>query len=193
MTKKVFGLTGGIGSGKTTLANILKNKYSNIEIFNCDEVAKKIMAEELKNTGVDFDKKKIAEIVFNNPEEKEKLEKIIHPKVWHKLDELVMKSKKGTIILVESAILFDIGKEKDIPKIIATICDLEERKKRIRIRNNWSEAEIEARIRNQTSDEILEKKSLIVVKTNCSLKELEIKAEKLYRYLIEDKLEKITL
>ena len=191
MTKNVWGLTGGIGSGKTTLASFLTKIDKNIVMFNCDQVAKEIMADEAKKNEMIFDKKKIAEIIFNNPEEKEKLEKLIHPKVWQILDELIDKSKEKTIILVESAILFNL--EKKFSKTIATICDLEERKKRIRVRNNWSETEIDERIRNQLEDDILVKKSLVVVKTDGSLADLKIKAEKLYQYLKENKDEKIIL
>jgi len=193
MTKNIFGLTGGIGSGKTTLANFLTKIDKNIEVFDCDQIAKEIMAEEAKKSGIVFNRKKIAEIIFNNPIEKEKVEKLIHPKVWQKLDEVIKKSNENSIILVESAILFDIGKEKDIPNIIATICNLDERKKRIRTRNNWSEAEIEARIKNQISDETLVKKATVIVDTNCSLDQLKEKSEKLYRILTNWKNEKLTL
>ena len=191
MTKKVWGLTGGIGSGKTTLANFLTKIDKGIVVFDCDQVAKKIMADEAKKNGTIFDKKRIAKIIFNNPEEKEKLEKLIHPKVWQKLDKLINDSKEEIIILVESAILFNL--EKKFSKTIATICGLEERKKRIRVRNNWSDAEIEARIKNQLGDDVLAKKAVVVVKTEGSLAELKIKAEKLYQYLKESKNEKIIL
>ena len=193
MTKNIFGLTGGIGSGKTTLAKIIQKNHKNIEIFDCDQVAKEIMEEESKKNGFVFDKKKIAEIIFNNPEEKIKLEKIVHPKVWQKLDEVIKKSNENSIILVESAILFDIGKEKDIPNIIATICSLDERKKRIKARNSWSEAEIEERIKNQISDEVLIKKITVIIDTNCNLDQLEEKSEKLYQILTNWKNEKLTL
>jgi len=193
MTKNVFGLTGGIGSGKTTLAKIIQKNHKNIEIFDCDQVAKEIMEEESKKNGLVFDKKKIAEIIFNNPEEKIKLEKIVHPKVWQKLDEVIEKSDENSIILVESAILFDIGKEKDIPNIIATICSLDERKKRIKARNSWSEAEIEERIKNQISDEVLIKKATVIIDTNCNLDQLEEKSEKLYYILTNWKNEKLRL
>jgi dephospho-CoA kinase len=193
MLKKVFGLTGGIGSGKSTLAKILQKKYSDIEVFDCDNVAKKIMEEETKKTGNVFDKKKIAKIIFNNPEEKIKLERLIHPKVWHELDKLIKKLDKEKIVLVETAILFETGKNKDMFKNIGVVCGLTERKRRIKKRNNWSDEEINLRIKNQSNQEIIKKKTDVIIDSECSLKELEGKAEKLYEYLVNPTKEKLIL
>ncbi len=193
MTKNVWGLTGGVGSGKTTLANFLKKIDKNIVVFDCDEVAKNIMTDMAQKTGMVFDKKKMAKIIFSDPKEKEKIEKLIHPKVWQKLDELINREKEEIIILVESAILFNIEKEKNFSKIIATICNLEERKKRIKLRNNWSETEINERIKNQVKEDVLIKKALVIVNTEGKLEELKTKAEKLYQYLKENKKEKLIL
>ena len=201
MTKNVWGLTGGVGSGKTTLANFLKKIDKNIVVFDCDEVAKNIMTDMAQKTGMVFDKKKMAKIIFSDPKEKEKIEKLIHPKVLaeatkqlsRKLDELINREKEEIIILVESAILFNIEKEKNFSKIIATICNLEERKKRIKLRNNWSETEINERIKNQVKEDVLIKKALVIVNTEGKLEELKTKAEKLYQYLKENKKEKLIL
>lgn len=204
LPKNIFGLTGGIGSGKTTLANILKNKHSEVKIFDCDVVANEIMDDEkvkkeikliLRNEVVvegKLNRKKIAEIIFNNPIKKKKIESLIHPKVWQKLDKEIEKSNEDEIILVESAILFDIGKDKDIPRIITTICNVEERIKRLKKRNCWSDEEIKQRIKNQTSEEILKEKSQVIIDTNCSLEELEEKSEKLYQVLTNWENKKLT-
>lgn len=204
MAKNIFGLTGGIGSGKTTLVNFLQKNHSEVELFDCDKVAKEIMEEKeirrkigeiLGEVGQEnnLDKKKVARIIFNNPEKKKKIEELIHPIVWNKLNERIKKIDEKSIILVESAILFDLGKEKDMPNIIATVCDLDERKKRIKARNKWSEREIEERIRNQISDKLLTQKTTIIIDTNCSLDQLEEKTEKLYQILINWKNEKLRL
>jgi dephospho-CoA kinase len=196
MIKKVFGLTGGISSGKTTLSEILRNKYPDIEVFNCDLEAKEILnSDEIKsqlklilgsgielNNKIDF--KKVAKIIFNDELKKKKVEELIHPKVWGKLDSLVKFTKEEKIILVESAILVDIGKDKEILNIIVTVCDLEERKKRLRERNGWSDEEINERIKNQTDENVLKEKANVIVNTDCSLDELRGKAEKVYKYLI---------
>ena len=205
MTKNIFGLTGGIGSGKTTLANILKNKYFKIQIFDCDVIAKEIMDDDkvkkqiklfLKDEileGEKLNRKKIAEIIFNNPIKKKQIESLIHPNVWQYIDNEIKNANEDEIILVESAIMFDLGKEKDFPNIITTVCNLDERKRRIKIKNNWSEEEIEERIKNQTSEEILKEKSQVIIDTDCSLEKLEIKAEELYKYLINPENKKLRL
>ena len=205
MTKKIFGLTGGIGSGKTTLGKILEDNHPEIELFDCDSAAKEIfednqVRQKLKfilgdgievNNKINF--KKIAEIIFNNQEKKAAVEQLIHPKVWQKIDILTETSESKKIILVESAILIDIGKNKDIPNIIATVCGTEEKVRRIKSRNGWTEAEIKKRMDNQTNDKILRKAARVIVDTNCSLDQLKLKAETVYKYLISPTGEKLSL
>ena len=186
MTKKVFGLTGGIGTGKSTVAKILQKKYSNIVIFDCDKEAKKIAkSDEVKSKLKKILNSGNEKNIFEDETKKKAVEKLIHPKVWQKLNILTNKLSKEKIILVESAILFDVGKNKDMLKNIVTVCSLAERKKRIKERNNWNDKEIELRIQNQMSQNLLKKKADVIIDTECSLKELESKTEKLYQYLLK--------
>lgn len=185
MIKKVFGLSGGIGTGKSTLAKILQENYADVEIFDSDKIAKKIVEEgEVKN-----ELKKIwgnkKEIIFENKKKKIAVEELIHPKVWEELDKLIKKVKNKKIILVESAILFDVGKDKEMLKNIVTDCSLTERKKRLKKRNNWNDKEIDLRIKNQMNQSLMKRKADIVINTECSLKELKNKAEDLHQYLLK--------
>jgi dephospho-CoA kinase len=194
MTKKVFGLTGGIGSGKSTLAKILQKKYSNIVVFDCDEQAKKIAKlSEIKNKLKKLLGNNDRKIIFENSKKKKEIERLIHPKVWEKLDKLVKNLQENKIVLVETAILFETGKNKNMVRNIATVCGLVERKKRIKKRNNWSEKEIGLRIKNQSKQDLIQKKADVVIDTECSLKELEEKTEKLYKYLIKPTKRKLVL
>ena len=89
MVKKVFGLSGGIGTGKSTVAKILQENYADIEVFDSDKIAKKIIEDsEIKNK-----LKKIwgenKEIIFENKKKKIAVEELIHPKVWEELDKLI--------------------------------------------------------------------------------------------------------
>ena len=116
-------------------------------------------------------------------EKKQKLESFIHPKVWEKLSEIINQSKDEKIFLVESAILFEIGKEKEFKKIILVTCDKDEQVKRIRLKNNWTDEQIEKRLKNQLPDKFKKIKSLVTIETNCSMEELKQKTEKLYSYM----------
>lgn len=193
MTKKVFGLTGGIGSGKTTVAKLIQKKYADIEIFDCDQEAKKIakISKIKKRLEKIWGNKK--EIIFENQKKKKEVERLIHPEVWVKLDKLIKKLGEKKIVLVETAILFETGKNKDMFKNIVTVCGLEERKRRIKKRNNWSESEIDLRIKNQSEQNLTRGKADVVIDTECGLKELKKKTEKLYQYLLKPTKEKLFL
>lgn len=200
----VYALTGGVGGGKSTVGELLQKRHSDIYFFDSDKVAKEILiepknSEKIKNIlGEDIfinkkvDKQKVAEIIFNNPNKKIALENFIHPKVWEKLIDIIKKSNNKTIFLVESAILFEIGKDKDFEKIIVATCDIKERKRRLK-KIGWSEKQIEERMKNQLPDEYKKEKALIVINTNCELKELEEKTEKLYEYMKNGSNDKLVL
>ena len=196
MTKKVFGLSGGIGSGKSTLAKLMQKKYPDIEIFDCDSAAKKIMeGDEIRN-----ELKKILgkeagkiEIIFKDLKLKKAVEKLIHPKVWQKLDQFIGELDDKKIVLVETAILFETGKDKDMVKNIVTVCGLIERRRRIKRRSGWSDEQVDQVIKNQSDQEVVAEKADVVVDTECSLKKLEDKTEKLYRYLVKPVKEKLFL
>jgi dephospho-CoA kinase len=186
----IFALTGNMGCGKSTIAKFLQKNHSDIYFFDCDQIAKKLLFNP-KNTAkiqeiLDIkiiDKSKIAKIIFNNPEKKQQLENFIHPLVWQKLSEETQKKDKNSIFIVESAIFYEIGKNKDIDKIILVTCDYQEQKNRIKNRDNFSNKEIETRLKDQLPTKLKKIKSSIIINTNCSLKEMETKTEKLYSYL----------
>ena len=80
----IIGITGGIASGKSTIANILAKKL-NAQIIDADKIAKEILFATFGK----IDTKKLAKVVFNNKEELIKLNNLIHPKVMNRIEELV--------------------------------------------------------------------------------------------------------
>lgn len=174
---KVFGLTGGIGSGKTTIGNIFK--ILGIAVYNADERGKWLtenyatiqsklkttFGENIFNTSNTLDKNKLAEIVFNNKTELNKLNSIIHPEV--KLDfEKWIKKQKCNYVLKESAIIFENSLEKELDGVIGVIADEEIRIKRVMKRSSLKEQEIRVRINNQLNQEILRDKCNWFVNNN---------------------------
>ena len=174
---KFFGLTGGIGSGKTTIGNIFK--ILGVAVYNADERGKWLtennatiqsklkitFGENIFNTSNNLDKNKLAEIVFNNKTELNKLNAIIHPEV--KLDfEKWIKKQKGNYVLKESAIIFENGLEKELDGVIGVIADEGIRIKRVMKRSNLTEQEIRVRMNNQLNQEVLRDKCNWVVNNN---------------------------
>ena len=202
--KNVFGLTGNMGCGKSTVGEFLR-QHSDIYFFDSDKVSKEILD---KNENLDqirsilgneivvdgkINRKKVSQIIFNNPEKKQSFENFLHPKVWEKLFETVKEKGSGTMVVVESAILYEIKGEEQIGKMILVTCDKEEQFRRIRARNGWSDEEIEERLRSQLPSEIKEPKSWAVIDTHCSLEELKAKVELLYQQMKNGSDQKVRL
>lgn len=157
-----IGLTGGIGSGKTMVAEILKN--SGYRVFNSDEVAKNILKndkevhEKLKNIFgeeifVDGKpvSKKIATIVFGNPEKLKALNEIIHPKVASAFSDFC-KNTNEKIVFKEAAILIESGTYKELDKLIVVHAPMEKRIERVMKRDKTDREAVEKRMKNQMSD-----------------------------------------
>ncbi|WP_395078137.1 dephospho-CoA kinase [Flavobacterium sp.] len=158
---KIIGLTGGIGSGKTTIARLFESE--NIPVYIADIEAKKIMQfpetiEKIrKYFGNDatvnnqVNKKYLSQIVFENPKELEKLNSIIHPLVKLHFEKWV-KKQKTPFVIKESAILFESGSYKYCDKIITVFASEETRILRVMLRDKLSKDEVQQRIKNQWSD-----------------------------------------
>jgi dephospho-CoA kinase len=170
---KIIGLTGGIGSGKTTIANHLKSL--GIPVYNSDDQAKKILylpetIDFLKSafgnvvfTNELFDKDKLAKLVFNNPEQLKLLNQIIHPAVKVDFENWLKTNKNSPLIIKEAAILFESGSYKDCDVIISISAPQEIRIQRVIERDHLTYEEVMSRINNQWTDEMRNKKSDYVI------------------------------
>ena len=156
------GLTGGIGSGKTTVSKVFADK--NFKIFNSDDIAKNIIKTdiEIKKSiinffgsksfnGSDFNSIYISEVIFSDPKKLDLLNSIVHPKVFEKFKKFVKKNLKSKI-LVESAILFESNFYNLMDYNILLKSPKIERINRIINRDNLSRKKIEKIMNVQWSD-----------------------------------------
>ena len=171
---KIIGLTGGIGSGKSTVASYFASK--GIPVYIADEVAKKIMnrksvisevssifSENILDDKMKLDRKKIASIVFNNQEKLKELNAIIHPKVKTHFVNWLKRHKNYSFIIKEVAILFETGGNKDCDAVILVTAPEKLRIQRTIDRDNTDELSVRERIKNQLSDEIKKKSSNFII------------------------------
>lgn len=165
---KIIGLTGGIGSGKSSIAKHIESL--GVPIYIADIEAKKILeteaviskvvalfGEEILD-GTKIDKKKIANLVFNDPEKLKKYNNIIHPEVFLHFQNWVKQHKNFPLVVKEAAILFESGSYQDCDKIILVTAPKEIRIQRVMKRYAVSKEAVEQRMANQWDDE--RKKSL---------------------------------
>ena len=158
----VVGLTGGIGSGKSTIAKAFA--ALGIAVFNSDEQAKALIAnnaqvkeriiaafgEEAYQNG-EYNRAYIAQIVFNNPEKLAILNNIVHPALAKYFNQWA-KKQTSPYVLKEAAILFESGSYKDCDYIITVTAPEEVRIARVMARDHCTEAQVRARMAQQWSD-----------------------------------------
>ena len=158
---KVLGVTGGIGSGKTTVCGIFKTL--GVPVFSSDEVSKDILftpyiqkkVEELfgnqvLQNGV-LSKQKLAKYIFSSEDALESLNQLLHPKVSEAF-ETWKKHQKHNVVIKEAAILFESGGDKSCDYVLNVYCSEQERIRRVLLRDDRSELEIKAIIARQWSD-----------------------------------------
>ncbi|MBT8294824.1 MAG: dephospho-CoA kinase [Gramella sp.] len=159
----VVGLTGGIGSGKTTVAGFFKEL--GIPVYIADDAGKRLMrdSEDIRNqvkaifgsssySGNEPDRKYIASRVFSDSNLLAKLNKVIHPAVAEDFNNWC-KGQNAEYVIYEAAILFETGGYKKCDLSILVTAPLELRVKRLKQRDSSSREEIQQRMDNQWSDE----------------------------------------
>lgn len=159
----IIGVMGGVGSGKSTVLNYLENNYE-ANIIEADKVAKEVMlpGNDVYNEIVktfpevivdnNIDSKKLAEIVFNNKEQLEKLNSITHPGAVKEIVSRI-KSSKNRIIVVESAILLGSGVEQYCDELWFVFCNRDTRIKRLIQTRGYSKEKCISVIESQPADE----------------------------------------
>lgn len=188
---KIIGLTGGIGSGKTTIVRLFEAE--GIPVYIADDEAKKIMIlpETIQLVAEKFgkelivnhqlDRKKLSEIVFNNPEELKELNKIIHPLVKKHFDNWV-KKQNSPFVIKEAAILFESGSYKYCDQIITVIASEETRINRVMSRDNCTREAVLDRIKNQWTDSQKTSKSDYIIE-NENLNEAKLQFKEILKIL----------
>lgn len=184
---KVIGLTGGVGSGKSLVAQILKEE-TGAELILTDDVGhivtdkggsafeavvERFGDEILSDTG-EIDRKKLGDIVFSDKNAIQDLNSIVHPKVKEYIEEYISdrKEKDGNIIL-ESAILFETECDKYCDEVWYVYVARDIRIARLKESRSYSDEKCEAVMKSQKPDEFYISKSDRVIKNDGSVEELK--------------------
>ena len=159
----VVGLTGNIGSGKSTISKIFTTLK--IPVFYADEEAKKVLfsnenkdklinafGDKITNKHKNIDKQKLASIVFTSETLLKKLNDIIHPEVYKRFLSWAENHKTAQYLIMEAAILFESGFDKYVDISINVHADKDIRLNRVIKRDNTDEKLVLARMNNQLSD-----------------------------------------
>ena len=159
-----LGVTGGIGSGKSVVCDVFR--LHDIPVFDADREAKKlndtspVIREKLINNfgpdlyqGNKLDRKKLANLIFNNAENLRITNAIIHPELAKYFEKWVDQRKHHAVIAIDAAVLYEAGFQSLLDKTIVVMAPLETRIERAAKRDRLSKEQITARANSQMSDE----------------------------------------
>lgn len=181
---KLIGVTGGIGSGKSTVCKVLQ--VLGFPVFYSDLVAKNLMDYDPKlkqqiillfseKAYVDdiLNREFIANLIFSNPDLKSKMNQLVHPAVYKAFEKFVAENQNATLLFNESALLIETGSYKRFYKNILVIADEEVRIQRVIARDKTLIEQVKNRIQNQLPDS--EKKKCVdyMIENNNDSKVLE--------------------
>jgi dephospho-CoA kinase len=203
---KVIGLTGGIGSGKSTVSGFLRELGA--VIIDADEVGHEALrpgAEAWREAVVAFgkeildpqgsiDRQKLGEIVFADPQALAHLNQIVHPRIYDlvkaRLEDYRRRGEKVVVLemplLVEVPLAMKASQptlSDELDEVWVTVAPEATVLKRLKEKSGMSESEALARIRSQMPPQEKAKKADVVIDTDCSLDELEEKVKKLWQRL----------
>ena len=188
-------ITGGIGSGKSKVVELLAQR--GVAAYDSDSRAKALMASspELREQiiecfgseaydGEAVNRRYLAERVFNDKEALTKLNAIVHPAVMADFERWA-EGEEGNYVVMESAILFEAGLEGSFDATVSVMAPEELRLERAMKRDGATEEQIRERMRNQLSDEERCDRSTFAI-VNIELDDLEDDVEQLHRRLSYD-------
>lgn len=200
----VIGLTGGIGTGKSTISQILREKKFPVidldvishEIIKFPKVIKKIVENfgkeilenssnfENKNNEIQVSREKLGKIIFENREKRLLLNSIMHPEILRVMREQVSKYKKNNkIVFVEIQLLFEVQWGKEFDYILLVSAKKSTQIRRILERDNRSENDALNIINSQMSLEEKRKRSDFVIENDGNIEELKEKIDTFLEYL----------
>ncbi|HJS00305.1 MAG TPA: dephospho-CoA kinase [Flavobacterium sp.] len=190
---KIIGLTGGIGSGKTTVANYIASL--GIPVYIADDAGRKVMqyqevldAIKEKFGAVVFDnnqlnRARLAEIVFNDSEQLKTLNEIVHPAVRKDFKNWLKEHEQNSLVVYESAILFESGTYTNFDFIVTITAPLEIRISRVLKRDKSNREQILKRMNAQWTDEQRVLKSDFVIE-NINIELVKQEVDKILKILL---------
>ncbi|AQW90278.1 dephospho-CoA kinase [Elizabethkingia anophelis] len=194
---KIIGLTGGIGSGKTTVARFIEEM--GYPVYNSDTRAKDLVNEsaDLKSAIIQllgkqaydenglYDRKYVGSVVFSNDELLKQLNAIIHPAVNKDFHDWVKKQSRE-IIFKETALLFELKLNLQCDKSVLVTADESIRIKRVMDRDAKTYREVEKVIDNQMPERKKIRLADYIIENNSDMQHLRLNTEKIMANLISD-------
>jgi len=194
--KYIVGLTGGLASGKSTIAQILIER--GFDVIDADEVARDVVKPgseslekivkrwgiEILNDDGSLNRKKLASIVFKDKSQRRELEKILHPEILKRMIQLAENSADEIVILVVP-LLFEEQLDEWCDFTVSLTAPDEVRIERAMKKHKISREMVQDRMKTQLSEKKRNSKAGYVVNTDCTIEELQSKVDNLINKILE--------
>ncbi len=185
---EIWGLTGGIASGKSTVGQIFRDL--GIPVIDADQISRELTQEGgaahsaiLQRFGT-ADRSQLRELVFKDSQARADLEAILHPMIQAKsTDEMVRLAKDHPRIVYEATLLVETGRYRDFSGLIAVECNRDLQISRLTSRNQFDRNLAESILQSQASNEERRKHSNWTIENNSDLIELRAKIENRFKQL----------
>ncbi|MFH1097898.1 MAG: dephospho-CoA kinase [Candidatus Desantisbacteria bacterium] len=197
----IIGLTGSIGTGKTTAANLFKELGA--AIIDVDEIARWIVkpqmlawqeiinafGDNVQNPDLTINRQYLGELIFNDMASREMLNQITHPLILEEIDKQIQE-QNNKIVIIDAPLLIEAGVHLIVNKIIVVIASRDTQIKRLKLRNFLSDLQIEARLNSQLPLENKIEKADYIINNNGNILETIRQIKRIWEELIKHDEEK---
>lgn len=197
----LVGITGGIGSGKSSFAGVFQK--AGAYIIDADKIGKEVLennsnvfSEIVKQFGREvlenenkIDRKRLASVVFGNRGKLKKLNSIIHPPMIRLIEERVKNEfelKRTPMVVIDAALIFEAKVENKFDYIVNICANVENRIRRTVLKNRMPEEEIKQRINAQIPEDIKRRRADFNVENNGGLEDLRRMGEVIFNEILGD-------
>jgi len=193
----IIGLTGGIGTGKSTVSAMIKAK--GIMVIDSDQIAREVvepgskaLAQIVAHFGQEvllpdgrLNRKALGARVFGNEEERKRLMEITHPAIFAETEKRISEAKKNgeALIVLDSPLLIETGRYKQTDLVVLVYADEETQLQRIMSRDNLTEEEARYRINAQMPIDEKRQYADIIIDNRGTIEELEVQVAQLLNRL----------
>lgn len=201
----IVGLTGGIASGKSTIADMFKREGAyiiDIDMISRDVVKPgkpawqdvvHIFGKEVLNEDQTLNRKKVGDIVFSDAEKRKKLEEIIHPKITAetlmKINEIAKKDNQA-IVIIDTPLLIETDKQDTVNKVVLVYTSPQGQIERLVKRDGLSLEDAHKRLTSQMPIENKKKYAHYIINNEEPLKEIQKRVKEIFRELKKEEAQK---
>ncbi len=187
----VIGLVGGIGSGKSEVARMLADEGC-VVIDSDAEARRLIQSAQVRDTLVSWwgkeilaedgtvDRKKVAQIVFSDPEERKRLEGLLHPLIHEARQQKIRENADVPAIVIDAPLLYEAGVDRECDAVIFVDAPRKARLARVRKHRGWDEDELARREASQMAIEEKMRRADVVIRNASSMEELRREVRRVF-------------